>query len=138
MTSTVDQAVLAALGGVSLATCALLLARRGLLRLRYALGWLCVAACVVALAFLASAIKPLASSFGVSPTGLLLALASGVLIIITLQLSVAVSALRDDVQTIAEAHALLAERVVQLETPAPSQPVEQVLTPAIVSRANSR
>jgi hypothetical protein len=125
MTSTVDQAVLAGLGGVALATSALLLARRGLLRLRYALGWICVAACVVALAFLASAIKPLASRFGISPTGLLLALASGVLIIITLQLSIAVSALRDDVQAIAEAHALLAERVVQLETSTELRAIER-------------
>jgi hypothetical protein len=124
MTSTVDQAVLAGLGGIALATCALLLARRGLLRLRYALGWICVAVCVVALAFLASAIKPLASSFGVSPTGLILALASGVLVIITLQITIAVSALRDDVQAIAEAYALVAERVGQLEARTESQTVE--------------
>jgi len=117
MTSTVDQAVLAGLGGVSLATCALLLARRGLLRLRYALGWISVAACVLALAFLAPIVRPIASSFGVTPTGLLLVFASGVLVLITLQLSIAVSRLRDDLQTIAEAHALLEQRVGQLEAP---------------------
>ena len=115
MTSTVDQAVLAGFAGGVMAVASLVLARRGLLRLRYALGWLALSGCVVAVALLVRALRPLAGAFGVSPTGLLLLLASGVLLVITLQLSIAVSGLRDDVQTVAEAHALLEARVRDLE-----------------------
>lgn len=115
MTSTVNQAVLAGLGAGVLAASALLLARRGLLRLRYALGWLAVAGCIAALAFLATTIKPLASYLGFTPTGLLLVIASGILLLITLQLSIAVSGVRDDLQTVAESTALLEERLRRLE-----------------------
>jgi signal transduction histidine kinase len=115
MSAELGQAFIILLSGVSFAALVLVLARRGLLTLRYTLGWLAVAGCVVALVALSSLVRPLAAAVGITPTGVLLAVASSILMLITLQITVTLSSLRDMVQTLTEANALLEERVVRIE-----------------------
>lgn len=88
-----------------------LLARRQLISLRYALGWTLISTSGVAAALLVPLVQPVARQFGMSPTGLLLALATLILLGITLQLSVSVSGLQRQIQDLAEAQALLASRI---------------------------
>lgn len=115
MSAELGQAFIILLGGASFAVLVLVLARRGLLTLRYTLGWLGVAGCVVALVALSGVVRPLAAAVGITATGVLLGAASSILMLITLQITVTLSALRDMVQTLTEAHALLEERVVRIE-----------------------
>jgi hypothetical protein len=56
-------------------------------------------------------VEPVSKLFGMSPTGLLLAGASLILLTITMLLSVAVSGLQSELREVAEAHALLARRL---------------------------
>lgn len=115
MRTDVLQALLVAVAGLCFAVLVLALARRGLLTLRYTLAWLTVALCGVALVFVTPVLKPIAASVGISPTGVLLSIASTVLLLITLQITVTASALSDALQTLTEAHALLDERVARIE-----------------------
>jgi hypothetical protein len=115
MSPELGQALIIVFGGASFAALVLVLARRGLLTLRYTLGWLGVAGCVVALVVLSGVVRPLAAAVGITPTGVLLAAAASILMLITLQITVTLSSLRDMVQTLTEAHALLEERVVRIE-----------------------
>lgn len=106
----VRQGLLIAAGGLLLGVVAVVLVRRQLISLRYAIGWLLIALAAVIGAVLSPAIKPVSARLGMSPTGLLLALASGVLLIITVQLSISVSGLRAQIRELAEAQALLEAR----------------------------
>lgn len=105
------QALLIGLGGFFCGALILALARRQLITLRYTIAWLSIAAIGVLGAFLTRLVAPIADGFGMSPTGVLLASSTLVLLAITLQLSISVSGLRADLQTLAESHALLAERL---------------------------
>lgn len=115
MSPDLGQTLLVTAGSGCFALLVLVLARRGVLTVRYTVGWLGVAACVLALAFLSGLLRPLAAAIGITPTGILLALASSILLMITLQITVTLSALREAVQTLAESQALLEERLVRLE-----------------------
>jgi hypothetical protein len=106
----VRQGLLIAAGGLLLGMVAVWLVRRQLISLRYAIGWLAIAVAAVVGAVLSPAVKPLSARLGMTPTGLLLALASGVLLVITVQLSISVSGLRAQIRELAEAHALLEAR----------------------------
>ena len=110
MSFAVRQALIIAAGGLLLGAVVVLLARRQLLSLRYAVGWLLIALAALVGAALSPVIKPLSARLGMSPTGLLLALASAVLLAITVQLSISVSGLRAQIRELAEAHALLEAR----------------------------
>ncbi len=92
------------------------LARRRLISLRYTLGWMSIAALGVVGAALTPLILPVADLFGMSPTGVLLAAATTVLLAITLQLSVSVSGMQRQLRTIIEAHALLQQEVAASES----------------------
>jgi hypothetical protein len=113
------QALLIGLGGVAFSGIVVLLARRQLISLRYALGWTAISVIGVLGALLTPLVEPLSNLFGMSPTGLLLAGATVVLLGITLQLSVSVSGLQGQVRDTAEAHALLAARLRELEADPP-------------------
>lgn len=79
--------------------------------MRYTLGWMVISALGVIGAALTPLILPVADVFGMSPTGVLLASATSVLLAITLQLSVSVSGMQRQLRTIIEAHALLQQQV---------------------------
>jgi len=115
MSTAFKQALVLALGGVLLAIVILRLARRRLLTTRYAFGWLGVGVLVV----LAAAALPFVSNLGkvanITPTAVLLMMSSAVLLAISIQLSISVSLLQERLRSTAEAHALLAQQVAELE-----------------------
>jgi len=115
MSHSLRQGILIALGGVGLTAAVISLARRQLISLRYALGWTFIAISGAAGALLVPTVQPIAELFGMSPTGLLLAAATVVLLAITLQLSISVSGLQEQVRSLAEAHSLLEHRTRQVE-----------------------
>lgn len=108
------QAVLIAAGGVSFSIVVAVLARRQLISLRYALGWTLISFMGVVGALVTPLVRPVAETFGMSATGVLLATATIVLLGITLQLSVSVSGLQAQLRDVAEAHALLAREMDEL------------------------
>jgi hypothetical protein len=108
------QALLIALGGVLLLGIVVVLARRQTMTLRYTLGWTLIAFAGILGALLTPLVEPVSDLFGMSPTGLLLAGASLVLLAITLLLSVSVSGLQTQLREVTEAHALLARRVEEI------------------------
>lgn len=114
------QALLLGVGGALLATVVVVLARRQLISLRYALGWTMIAITAALAALLVPLVQPFARTFGMSPTGVLLVSATGVLVAITLQLSVSVSGLQSQVRDLAEANALLTRRVIDNENNRPA------------------
>lgn len=105
------QALLLSVGGFGGLAIIVALARRSMLTLRYTLSW--VAICVLALvaSLSTSLIQPVADAFGMSPTGVLFSIATVVLLAITLQLSVTLSRQTERLRDLAEAHALLRDRV---------------------------
>ena len=116
------QELVIALGGVGLAVFVLLIARKHLLTLRYTVGWVVLAVVMTLSALLAGFVEPLANAVGMTATGVLLALASGTLLLICIQLSISVSGLSSQLRELIEANALLAARVEELAIgEAPSQ-----------------
>ena len=111
----VKQALLIAAGGGFFCAVVLVLARREMISLRYALGWTLICFIGILGALLTPLVEPLADLFGMSPTGVLLAGATVVLLGITLQLSVSVSGLQAELRDVAEAHALLDSHVEEIE-----------------------
>ncbi len=106
----VRQGLVMAAAGIVLGWVVIVLVRRQLLSLRYAIGWLLIAVAALIGAALSPVVKPLAELLGMSPTGLLLGIASAVLLAITVQLSISVSGLRAQLREVAEAQALLEAR----------------------------
>lgn len=97
--------------GTAFALLIVLLARRGLLSMRYTLGWLFVAACILIGGLLYGLIGPIATWFGVSAAQLVLGSISLALLGLTVQLSITVSGLTEQVRILAESAALLRERI---------------------------
>ena len=91
------------------------LARRQTITLRYTIGWTLIALAALFGSLLTPLVKPLSDMLGMTPTGLLLVTASGVLLAITMMISVSVSGLQAQLRDIAEAHALLARRLEDFE-----------------------
>jgi hypothetical protein len=91
------------------------LARRRFLTTRYAIGWLCVGGFIA----VAAAMMPFVGRIGrlanMTPTAVLLTMSSVLLLLISVQLSISVSQLQERLRTTAEAHALLAVRLAELE-----------------------
>jgi len=110
----VKQELVIALGGVGLAVFVLLIARKHLLTLRYTVGWVVLAVVMTLSALLSGFVEPLANAVGMTATGVLLALASGTLLLICIQLSISVSGLSSQLRELIEANALLAARVEEL------------------------
>jgi len=115
MSTTAKQALVLAVGGLFIIAFILRLARHRFLSTRYAIGWLGVGALVA----LAAAMMPFVGRLGrlanMTPTAVLLTISSVLLLAISVQLSISVSQLQERLRTTAEAHALLAVRLNELE-----------------------
>lgn len=108
------QELVIALGGIGLALLVLLIARKHLLSLRYTVGWVVLGVVVTLSALLAPFVDPIANAVGMTATGVLLALASGTLLLICIQLSISVSGLSSQLRELTEANALLGARVEEI------------------------
>ena len=115
MSTTAKQALVLALGGLLITAFILRLARRRLLSTRYAIGWLGIGALVAIAAALMPFVGRLGRLANMTPTAVLLTISSVLLLAISVQLSISVSLLQERLRTTAEAHALLARRVDEME-----------------------
>jgi hypothetical protein len=115
MNNVAVQSLLVAAGGVGLLIVAFLLARRGLLSLRYALGWMAVSLLLLGAAALLVLIGGVSHSLPITPTGLLAGLGLAFLLVVCLQLSISLSGQQEAIRELSEANALLAERLDRLE-----------------------
>jgi low affinity Fe/Cu permease len=115
MIADIARVWLSPVAGVTFGLVILVLARRGLLSMRYTLGWLFVAACIIVGGLLSWMVEPVAKLLGISATALVLATATAALLGLTVQLSITVSGLLEYVRILAESHALLEERLLRLE-----------------------
>jgi hypothetical protein len=118
MSTTAKQALVLAFGGFVIVLVILRLARRRLLSTRYAIGWLSVGALVAVAAALMPFVGRIGRLANMTPTAVLLTMSSLLLLAISVQLSISVSQLQERLRTTAEAHALLASRVAELEAAA--------------------
>ena len=109
------QAALVTVGGVAMFLIVFELSRRGLLSLRYALGWMGVSVLLVAAGVLLVLVGGLSESLPFTPTGLLAAVGLAFVLLITLQLSISLSGHQEAIRQLSEANALLEERVHRLE-----------------------
>ncbi|MEN9505922.1 MAG: hypothetical protein RI958_1848 [Actinomycetota bacterium] len=116
MSPTATQALVLAVGGLVIMSSIVLLARRRLLSSRYAVGWLGVGLLIALAAMLMPFIGPLGRLADMTPTAVLLTMSSVLLLSISVQLSISVSLLQQRLRDTAEAHALLAERLRELES----------------------
>ena len=108
------QELVIALGGIALALLVLFIARKHLLSLRYTVGWVVLGVVVTLSAVLSPFVEPLANAVGMTATGVLLALASGTLLLICIQLSISVSGLSSQLRELTEANALLGARIEEM------------------------
>jgi hypothetical protein len=115
MSNVAIQAGLVALGGLVLLTGVFVLARRGLLSLRYALGWMAVSVLVLVAALVLVLVGGVAHSLPISPTGLLASVGLAFLLILALQLSISLSGQQEAIRELSEAAALLGERLQRIE-----------------------
>jgi Uncharacterized conserved protein (DUF2304) len=111
MSNVAIQSLLVALGGLGLLTGVFLLARRGLLSLRYALGWMAVSVLVVVAALVLVLIGGISNSLPLTPTGLLASVGLAFVVAISLQLSISLSGQQEAIRELSEANALLGERL---------------------------
>src|ERR1700719_2393706 len=115
MSNVAVQSLLVAGGGVGLLSGVFLLARRGLLSLRYALGWMAVSILVVVAALLLVLIGGISNSLPLTPTGLLASVGLAFVLVISLQLSISLSGQQEAIRELSEANALLGERLQRIE-----------------------
>jgi hypothetical protein len=115
MSTGAKQALILAAGGAALIVLIVMLARRRLMTSRYALGWMLIGLLVVFGAFLTNLVGEVGEVAGMTPTAVFLAVATIVLLAITLQLSISVSGLQSQMRDLAEDQALLEDRVRDLE-----------------------
>ncbi|MFA5885385.1 MAG: DUF2304 domain-containing protein [Acidimicrobiia bacterium] len=107
MSTGAKQALILALGGLALAGVIVVLVRRRLITTRYALGWLAIAVVGILGALLTGLVSDIGDLAGMTPTAVFLAVATVVLLAITIQLTISVSGLQSQVRDLAESHALL-------------------------------
>jgi hypothetical protein len=115
MSPEIAQILLIVTAAILLALLVAALARRGLLSLRYTLGWMFVATIGAIFGIASGLVRPVSDAFNMTETGLLLALTAATLVLITIQLSITASGLQEAIRTLAESHALLEERVRRAE-----------------------
>ena len=115
MSNVALQSLLVALGGLGLLGGVFLLARRGLLSLRYALGWMAVSVLLLAAAAVLVLIGGISHSLPVTPTGLLAGVGLAFLLVVCLQLSISLSGQQEAIRELSEANALLGERLRRFE-----------------------
>lgn len=115
MSNVAVQSLLVALGGLGMLTGVFVLARRGLLSLRYALGWMAVSVLVVVAALVLVLVGGISNSLPLTPTGLLASVGLAFLVVISLQLSISLSGQQEAIRELSEANALLGERLQRVE-----------------------
>jgi hypothetical protein len=115
MSNVALQSLLVALGGLGLLGGVFLLARRGLLSLRYALGWMAVSVLLLAAAAVLVLIGGISHSLPITPTGLLAGVGLAFLLVVCLQLSISLSGQQEAIRGLSEANALLGERLRRFE-----------------------
>jgi len=115
MTNLAIQSLLVASGGVVMFAIVFALSRRGLLSLRYALGWMAVSTLLVLAAVVIGLIGGVGKSLPFTPTGLIAVVGLGFLLMITLQLSISLSGHQEAIRELSESNALLEERLQRVE-----------------------
>lgn len=115
MSTVAKQALVLAIGGSFIAGVILLLGRKRLLSTRYTVGWLGIGGLVTAAAAMMPFVGRVGRLANMTPTAVLLMISSVLLLAISVQLSISVSLLQRRLRDTAEAHALLAERLNELE-----------------------
>lgn len=121
MNNVAVQSLLVAMGGIGLLVIVFLLARRGLLSLRYALGWMAVSVLLLGAAALLVLIGGISHSLPITPTGLLAGVGLAFVLAVCLQLSISLSGQQEAIRALSEANALLAEHLARLEHVARSE-----------------
>ena len=111
------QAVIIMAGAFALMASTVALVRRGLLSIRYGLGWLAVSFVGVVGAPLLSIASRHVESLGFTATGFSLGLFIAFLGLVCLQLSITLSGLHSVVQDLTEHAALMDQRIRELEDP---------------------
>ena len=101
---------------ISLVVVALLLARRSLMSMRYALGWIFVAVCIAIGDLFGGLVTPVADVLDIHSTVLIVGVAAGGFLALTVQLSISVSGLTETNRALAESIAILQARIEALET----------------------
>jgi hypothetical protein len=115
MTNLAIQSSLVAAGAVVMFSIVFALSRRGLLSLRYALGWMAVSTLLVLAAIVIGLVGGIGQSLPFTPTGLIAVVGLGFLLAITLQLSISLSGHQEAIRELSEADALLEERLARVE-----------------------
>jgi hypothetical protein len=122
MSNVAVQALLVALGGLGLLVVVFLLARRGFLSLRYALGWMAVSVLLLAAALVLVLIGGISHSLPITPTGLLAGVGLAFVLAVCLQLSISLSGQQEAIRALSEANALLGERLQRNEAQSGAPP----------------
>jgi hypothetical protein len=115
MTDVAIQCLIVGAGGVAMFSIVFALSRRGLLSLRYALGWMAVSTLLVIVAIVLALVGGIGKSLPFTPTGLIAVVGLGFLLLITLQLSISLSGHQEAIRELSEANAMLEERVSRVE-----------------------
>jgi hypothetical protein len=118
MSNVAVQSGLVAMGGIGLLVVVFLLARRGLLSLRYALGWMAVSLLLLGAAFVLLLIGGISQSLPITPTGLLAGVGLAFVLAVCLQLSISLSGQQEAIRGLSEANALMGERLQRFEAKA--------------------
>ena len=121
MTNLAIQSLLVAGGAVVMFAIVFALSRRGLLSLRYALGWMAVSTLLVLAAAVIALIGGVGKSLPFTPTGLIAVVGLGFLLMITLQLSISLSGHQEAIRELSESNALLEERLARVEREEPDR-----------------
>lgn len=114
MTSSVTQAVVAALTGLALLVSVVHLCRRGRLSFRYTLGWMAVASLGILGVLLLPLAAPMAYRLALSPAALLALTALVVFLVIAVQLSISITGLQNQNRTLTEEVARLRHEIHEL------------------------
>jgi Uncharacterized conserved protein (DUF2304) len=109
------QAVIVMLGAIALMASTVILVRRGLLSIRYGLGWLTVSIVGLVGAPLLGVITRQVRHLGFTATGFSLGVLITFLGLICLQLSISLSGLHRAIQDLSEHAALVEQRIHELE-----------------------
>jgi hypothetical protein len=115
MTDVAIQCLLVGGGAVVMFSIVFALSRRGLLSLRYALGWMAVSTLLVIVAIVIALVGGIGKSLPFTPTGLIAVVGLGFLLLITLQLSISLSGHQEAIRELSEANAMLEERLQRVE-----------------------
>ena len=123
--------IVAIIGAVALLLIVLEMVRRRRLMERYALLWLLSAVVILGLAIWQDALEKLANAMGIlSAPNALFFVAVGFILLLLLHFSAAMSRLSDQSKVIAQRHAILAQRVRELEEAQAPQQQQQPPRPA--------